>query len=239
MSATGNCIFSTMFVNWGSCRLNYSGLCGKKSLIHFLTFFISLPFALVPNLTFFVGSTFIASILMVSISKLNLSDLQVVFLMFYNFYEAAAYGTAPDTNLYLKWSRFPATVGIISYAVECVNMVMPIRHSMKKIMKFKRLFTLSTASIVIMYALFGVSGALVSLGYSSQSFLDQKPIRSSCSCTIRASRSFPTSVSHMHLQPSQLFQCTCFRFRSSPLTTLPSLVGLGQRVLKGTAGLLL
>ena len=62
---------------------------------------------------------------------------------------------------WFKPLRLGQFYGVVSFSIEGIGLVLPIRASMREYRDFRWLFHTMGASIVLWYLLFGVSGAMV------------------------------------------------------------------------------
>ena len=152
-----NCIFAVMFLSWATCSFGWS-ICGNKWLTHGLAISISLPFAMLTKMNFYVGTSLIATVVIcVTVNVILGYQINTLFV-------SGVSNSVTWLNLWHLGEFF----GVACFSVEGIGLIFPIRSSMRDYLSFRMIFHVTCGFIVFWYFLLGSTGAMVDLSSSSR-----------------------------------------------------------------------
>jgi len=145
----GNVIFAVRFLDFFLCNLDITYACNNKILLHTIAFILSVPFSFISNIGFFVGTTVVATIVIVTAGL----SVSAYFIMF-----AVNNGIAENQNTF-NLGQFGEFFGVVCFAIEGMGLLFPIRASFIDRPRFKRVYTTVFIATSSFYLLLGSTGA--------------------------------------------------------------------------------
>lgn len=150
--ATGiaNVIFAVKFLEFASCNLNITSVCGRPLLAHLVAFTLSIPFSMIGEINFFVTSSLIATFFILT---------GVMTVAFYCLVLLLKNGKSKTTHS-LELQYFGEFFGVVCFSIEGIGLMLPIRSALKKKSDFRCLFNSVSLGIISFYFIYGSIGAL-------------------------------------------------------------------------------
>ena len=143
-------IFAVRFLNFFLCTLNVESLCNNVYWLHVIAFVLTAPFGLISNIGFFVSSTVLSTMIIIT-AGLTISS--------YFIYYSALNGTSTSANM-IKLENLGEFFGVVCYAIEGMGLLFPIRASVTDREFFKSIYGSVYGIVVSFYFLLGITGTL-------------------------------------------------------------------------------
>ena len=149
-TGVANVIFAVRFLNFFLCTLNVESMCNNVGWLHLIAFVLTAPFGLISNIGFFVSSTVLSTLIIIT-AGLTISS--------YFVYYSAQNGTATSANMF-KIENLGEFFGVVCYAIEGMGLLFPIRASVTDREFFKSIYGSVYGIVVSFYFLLGITGTL-------------------------------------------------------------------------------
>lgn len=130
-----------MHINW---------MCEKSFRIHIVGFLITLPLIFLPEMSFFVSTSIVSTVIVLGVG---------ILLTTYHVHLFITNGVDETVN-YLDYTQLGQYFGLIYFSLGEIGLVFPIRHAMKKPEQYKKAFMSTITLTTIAYLVFGICGCL-------------------------------------------------------------------------------
>jgi Transmembrane amino acid transporter protein len=138
----GGVLFATKLVNFSMCVGKFEMLCNHNHLIAMLSFVISAPTYFVKDLKFFSNFTFVSTtIVLILITCMSWKAITILAVR------------GPAVKSQINWKKIPSTFSVVSYALEGIGMVIPVKNSMENQKSFWNLTLISVCVVTVLYAI--------------------------------------------------------------------------------------
>jgi proton-coupled amino acid transporter len=145
-----NVIFAVKFMRFAFCNLGVESICHSNLIIHAIAFLLSIPFALIGQIGFFVASSLISTFFII----MCVISISMTCTFFY-----IAHGKNKTTN-FLDLKYIGEFFGVVCFSIEGIGLMLPIRSSMKTRASFRKTFNGVCAAVIAFYFIYGSIGAL-------------------------------------------------------------------------------
>lgn len=165
----GGVLFSVKLLNHSMCIGKVDALCNHDKLITLISFVIAAPTFFVKDLTFFSNLTFISTgVVLCLVSCITWKAGKFLTVR----------GQAVQSQI--EWSKIPSAFSVVSYALEGIGMVIPVKNSMRDQSKFWNLTVVSVLLVSVLYlvptlimsAAFGIGTKQIVL----DNFIEESPL---------------------------------------------------------------
>jgi len=145
-----NVIFAVKFMRFAFCNFGIESICHSNLLIHLIAFLLSIPFALVSQIGFFVASSLISTFFII----MCVITVSVYCSLFY-----VAHGKNKTTN-FMDLKYVGEFFGVVCFSIEGIGLMLPIRSSMKTRSSFRKTFNGVCGAVILFYFIYGSIGAM-------------------------------------------------------------------------------